>query len=137
MVDLAEYALYRCIKFEGDEQITYSFKILDDCKVSDDAITNCVRKNIKRFSSRPANSLPADTDIELCERPTSFIDHSYIGGTSDTAAFVEDNGENVDDHNADDYWLQPTYDKGNDVLQLMVSVAHFVRVKLVDVIQLL
>ena len=138
MVDLAEYALYRCIEFkEGDEQITYSFEILDDCRVSDDAITNCVRNNIKRFSSRPANGLPADTDIELRERATSFINRSYIRESSDTAAFVEDDGENVNDHNADDDWLQPTYDKENDVLQLMVSVTHLVRVKLADVIQLL
>lgn len=121
MVDLAEYALYRCIE-EGDKQITYSFDILDDCKVSDDAITNCARNRIKRFSSRPVKSSAADTDIELRERTTSFTSHYSIRETSDTAAFVEDNDENVNDHNAVDDWLQPIYDKENDVLQLMVSV---------------
>ena len=121
MVDLAEYALYRCIE-DGDKQITYSFDILDDHKVSDDAITNCVRKRFKRFSSRPVNSSGADTDIELHERTTNFTRHYSIRETSDIAAFVEDNDENVNDHNVVDNWLQPTYDKENDVLQLMVSV---------------
>ena len=121
MIDLAEYALYRCIE-EEDNKITYSFEILDDCKVSDDAITNCVRKNIKRFSSRPANSTTANTDIELRERATSFINRSYIRESSDSAVFVEDNNEDAEDHDIDDGWLQPKYDKENDVLQLMVSV---------------
>ena len=119
---MAEYALYRCIE-EADEQITYSFEILDDCKVSDDAITNYVREKIQRFSSRPANSSTADTDIELQEKATSFINCSYIRESSNSVVFVEDNGKDVNDHDADDDWLQPKYDKENDVLQLMVCVS--------------
>lgn len=120
-IDLAEYALYRCIK-EEHKQITYSFEILDDCKPSNDVITQCVRNRIKRLSLRPGNSSTVDMGLELQERP---INHCYVRENSGANMFEGDNIENAhgkDDNDADDDWLQPNYDKDNDVLQLMVSI---------------
>lgn len=122
MIDLAEYALYQCIKEEEHEHklksITYFFELLDDCKTCNGVITNYIGEKIKRFSSRPANSVAVDRGSQ--ERTTSFINRSYVIENnythSSSAPALED------DRKYDDKWLQPKYDKDNDVLLLMVSV---------------
>ena len=118
MVDLAEYALYRCIKKDPEEhvehklkKITYSFEILDDCRACDGAIGIFFRQKLNMFSSKSANS--STVDRQSLERATLFVNHSY------TQVLEGDGGENG--YEDDNKWLQPKYDKDNDVLQLMVS----------------
>ena len=112
--------LYRCIKEEGDvhklKKITYSFEILDDCKACDGALANFISQKIKRFSSRPADSLTADR--QSLERTTCFINHSF---DSTTYGHIPEGDGGENGYHGDDKWLQPGYDKDNDVLQLMVS----------------
>lgn len=124
-VDLAELALYQCITEEEHEhehklkKITYSFELLDDCKTCDGAVANFVGKKLKIFSSRPANSVTTDRE-SLEERTTVFINQSFDSIDNIYTLIPEgDGGENG--HKNDDKWLQPGYDKDNDVLQLMVS----------------
>ena len=124
MVDLAEYVLYRCIKEEGPmhklKKITYSFEILDDCKACGGALANFVGQKIKRFSSRPPDSLTADR--QSLERSTSFINRSFNSIAYAHVPEGDGNENGYDDgDDGDDKWLQPEYDKDNDVLQLMVS----------------
>ena len=114
MVDLAEYVLYQCIKQEEHaehnlKKITYSFEILDDCNACDSVIGNFFGQKLNKFFSKSANS--STIDRRPRGRSTFYVNHSYIE--------VFDDGK--DGYVDDDEWLQPEYDKDNDVLQLMVS----------------
>ena len=121
MVDLAELALYQCITEEEHEhklkKITYSFEFLEDCKTCDGVVANFVGQKMKWFSSRPANGVTAGGE-SLEERTTFFINRS-LDSSSYTHMLEGDGGENGQKN--DKKWLQPGYDKDNDVLQLMVS----------------
>ena len=110
MIELAEYALYQCCIDEKDNQITYSFEIIDDYRTSDGI--NC----IKKFFSMNANN-NGKVNLELQGRHTGFTNHILESEDSDS---IEDKNEH--DCDADDEWLQPKYCKDNDVLQLMVSI---------------
>ena len=128
MVDLAELALYQCITEEEHKRvhrlkkITYSFELLEDCKINDGgAIANYIGGKMKMFSSRPANS---DRESQE-ERTTVFINHSIDSASaSNTYTVVPEGDGGENGHKNDDKWLQPGYDKDNDVLQLMVSAGQ-------------
>ena len=125
MVDLAEYALYQCCIDENEEekQITYFFEILDDCRTCDGKISSFIHETIRRFLSRSANSPTVDGNVELQIETTSFVNPPYvIENTDSRETFQENNRENELDCDANDEWLQPIYDKDNDVLQLMVCI---------------
>ena len=121
MVDLAEYALYRCIEEEDknkQKKIIYSFELLDDCTTCDGAITNFVSQKVKKLFMKPNNNLPVDR--EAIEMSTSISNpHAYVRQSSHITVVEEG-----DDYRGNIKWLQPKYNKQNDILQLMVSYRY-------------
>ena len=122
---MAEYALYQCCidENEKEKQITFIFEILDDCRTCDGIISSYIGERVKRFLSRSANSPTIDESVVFPEVTTSFVNPPYIimENTDSRETLQGNNCENGHDHDANNKWLQPIYDKDKDVLQLMVS----------------